>query len=148
MPQGFTPLPAAGEVSQTQAPMIGRTAGNPVIRSFEKPPMTDAQATRWCPLCRRATVNAPLPQLAEDSAHLATISPLDETRAFRRKLYCVECRSIWESLELPAATIEDLLAARDELEAAQRQIAMLRLLIAKERQAQEQTDRPALRLAG
>ena len=93
-------------------------------------------------------MNAPLPQLAEDDACLATISPLDDTRAFRRKLYCVECRSIWESLELPAQAVTDMLAARDELEAAQRQIAMLRLLIAKDRQAQEQAARPMLRLAG
>jgi hypothetical protein len=109
--------------------------------------MSDPHALRWCPHCRRATVSAPLPQMAGDEAHLARLSPQDEVQAFRRKLYCVECRAIWQSLELPEEALADLLAARDALEDARRQIAMLRLLIAQQRQSQEQP-RPALRLAG
>lgn len=110
--------------------------------------MNDPSALRWCPHCRRATLNAPLPQLAEDQSHLAPLSPQDETQAFRRKLYCVECRAIWQGLELPAEAVAELLAAREALEDARRQIAMLRLLTAQQRQTQEQVPRPALRLAG
>jgi hypothetical protein len=111
-------------------------------------PMNDPSALRWCPHCRAATMNAPLPQLAADEAHVVPLSPLDDAHAFRRKLYCLQCRAIWESLELPAEAVAELLAAREALEDARRQIAMLRLLSAQHRQAQEQPQRPALRLAG
>jgi hypothetical protein len=106
------------------------------------------QATRWCPHCRRATLNAPLPQLADDLARLAALSPADDTQALRRRLYCLECRAIWDSLELPAEVVTELLAARDALEDARRQIAMLRLLSAKERLAEVETPPHTLRLVG
>ncbi len=109
--------------------------------------MNDPRDLRWCPHCRRATLNAPLPQLAEDEAHVVPLSPQDETHAFRRKLYCVDCRAIWNSLELPAEALAELLATRDALEDAQRQIAMLRLLNAQQRQAPDKAQRPPLRLA-
>jgi hypothetical protein len=89
-----------------------------------------------------------LPQLAADEAHLVALSPLDELLAFRRRLYCLECGAIWDSLELPTEVVTELLAARDGLEDARRQIAMLRLLIAKDRLAEERAQCRPLRLAG
>lgn len=115
--------------------------------------MSHLEPTRWCPHCRKPTENAPLPQLAGDAARLAPLSPLDDAQAFHRKLYCLECRAIWEAVELPAEELAALLEARDQLEEARRQMAMLRLLLAKERQAQANTaaapdDKPLLRIAG
>jgi hypothetical protein len=114
--------------------------------------MTPPDATRWCPHCRRPTHNAPLPQLADDVAMFGPLPGTDDPQAFRRKLYCTECTAIWESLELPSEFIKGLLAARQALEESQRQIAMLKLLQAKQRQAEQPpaapAARPALRLAG
>jgi hypothetical protein len=114
--------------------------------------MTPSDATRWCPHCRRPTQNAPLPQLAEDVALFGPLPGSDDPQAFRRKLYCTECTAIWESLELPSEFVKSLLAARQSLEESQRQIAMLKLLQARQRQAEQQQSaslaRPALRLAG
>jgi hypothetical protein len=109
--------------------------------------MNDPSAWRWCPHCRRVTVNAPLPQLAEDGAHLSPLSAQDDVQAFHKKLYCTECRAIWPCIEMPAQTVAELLAAREALEDARRQIAMLRLLTAQQKQAQEQPRVP-LRIAG
>ena len=113
--------------------------------------MTDRDATRWCPHCRRATTNAPLPQMADDVALFDALPGSDEPQGFRRRLYCLECTAIWESLELPREFVKDLLAARVALEEARRQIAMLRFLSAKERQAEQQPTgsmKQQLRLAG
>ena len=114
--------------------------------------MTQSDATRWCPHCRRPTQNAPLPQLSDDVAMFDPLPGAGGPQAFRRKLYCVECTSIWESLELPSEFVKSLLAMREALEQAQRQVAMLRLLAAKARQDEEKpaatANRPALRLAG
>ena len=114
--------------------------------------MTPTDATRWCPHCRRPTHNAPLPQLANDVAMFGPLPGTADPQAFRRKLYCTECTAIWESLELPSEFIKSLLAARQSLEESQRQIAMLKLLQAKQRQAEQPpaapAARPALRLAG
>jgi hypothetical protein len=40
---------------------------------------------------------------------------------------------VWDSWELPVDFVRELLAARDQLEKAQRQSTLLRLLLAKER---------------
>lgn len=115
--------------------------------------MTPTDATRWCPHCQRPTINAPLPQLADDVAMFGPLPGTDDPQAFRRRLYCTECTSIWDSLELPSEFVKSLLAARHALEEAQRQMAMLRLLAARQRQAEQQatvTVEPhqPLRLAG
>ncbi len=117
-------------------------------KSNARYPMHDPHALRWCPHCRRAALHAPLPQLAADEACLAALSPVDDTQVFRRRLYCLQCQGIWDSLELPADAVNELLAARDALEDARRQIAMLRLLSAKERLAEERIPPQPLRLVG
>jgi hypothetical protein len=96
-----------------------------------------------------------LPQLAEDVAMFDPLPGAGDPQAFRRKLYCLECTAIWDSLELPSEFVKSLLATRQALEQAQRQIAMLKLLAAKARQTDEPAPipaiaptRPALRLAG
>jgi hypothetical protein len=114
--------------------------------------MTPSDATRWCPHCRQPTQNAPLPQLGDDVAMFGPLPGTDDPQAFRRKLYCTQCTTIWESLELPSEFVKSLLAARQLLEETQRQLAMLKLVAAKQRQADQQPAaqpaRPALRLAG
>lgn len=110
--------------------------------------MNDPCSLRWCPHCRKASQHAVLPQFAPDQSHLLPLSAADEVQAFRRRLYCLSCLAIWEALELPAECVQGLLATREALEDARRQIAMLRLLAAQQKQSPEQAQRPALRLAG
>jgi hypothetical protein len=101
--------------------------------------MTD-RAKRWCPHCRKITINAPLPQMSGDEQHLLPGRTFGEPEAFRRKLYCVECRDIWRSLELPEEHVFALWSAQEELEDCRRQIALLRLFLA--RQTEQQLEQP------
>ena len=136
-------------------PIVPITAEGELPAPFSKlhltelrPSMTDSCSLRWCPQCRMATQHGVLPQLANDQAHLMPLSSQDDVEVFRRQLYCLSCRAIWEAVELPSATLRQLVAVRDELEDVRRQLAMLRLLAAQQRQSPEQAQRPALRLAG
>jgi hypothetical protein len=54
-------------------------------------------------------------------------------RVARLKRYCCACGEIWDSVEAPAALMDDLFELPDKLEDARRQIAMLRLLLARDR---------------
>lgn len=80
--------------------------------------------------------------MSADVAMLAAPLASDEPQPFRRKLYCTECRSIWESLELPQEYVQQLHQTREELEDARRQLAMLRFLRASEKHENPQVAEP------
>jgi hypothetical protein len=95
----------------------------------------DPNATRWCPHCRAATSNAPLPQLGDVGQRIRPLADCRDPQGFRRQLYCTECGEIWSSIELPQDFITRLLADREALEDARRQIAVLRYYLAQARHA-------------
>jgi hypothetical protein len=64
---------------------------------------------------------------------LAEASP----RVARLKRYCASCGEIWESVEAPLSVLEEHLQLHSKLEEARRQLAMLRLLLARDRHFEE-----------
>ena len=110
------------------------SASFPLIPAKD-PCMTPLDATRWCPHCGRATTCAPLPQLDQDPQCLAPTAS-GEPQGLVRRHYCLACRNIWQSMELPRAFIEQLLeqrrAAEEEGERLRREIAVLRFALANQ----------------
>src|SRR5438876_8965709 len=100
--------------------------------------MPQAKNTRWCPHCSRATPHAPLPQIAGDGEMIGQLSFSADPRGFFRRYYCLECRAIWRSVELPVEFVERLLADRPRLENLKREITLLRFLVAQQRRNLEQ----------
>jgi hypothetical protein len=91
-----------------------------------------ADAVRWCPHCRSLTQNALTAPPVCDARW--SDDPADGApRVARLKRYCERCGEIWESIEAPAALLDDLLQLPIKLEEARRQLAMLRLLLARDR---------------
>ncbi len=109
--------------------------------------MTDGQTLRWCPGCAQKTQTAPLPQLSEDTQLSRTVRPGDVTEGFFRQNYCTACGHIWSSVELPSAYLEELLKLEGELEEQRRQVAMLKFLLANERQSRSEVGREVARTA-
>jgi hypothetical protein len=95
--------------------------------------MSHSESLRWCPECCRKTRNAPLPRLQEEADLIGPVALPGDPQGLRQRWYCVSCTSIWETIELPAAFVEQLLQHRDEVEHLKRQLALLRLLVAKSR---------------
>jgi hypothetical protein len=62
--------------------------------------------------------------------HLRSGAP----QGFSRRLYCLACSHIWSSIELPEGYVHELLAKDRELEQLRRELAMARLLLAKDQQ--------------
>ncbi len=104
--------------------------------------MTQHEHTRWCPHCGRATPHAPLPQIAGDEAMIGQLSSTADPRGFFRRCYCLHCREIWRSVELPVEFVEGLLATRPKLEEQKREITLLRFLLANQRQSNQQLRMP------
>ena len=100
--------------------------------------MSHPDHARWCPTCARATPHAPLPQIAADAEMIGRLSSSADPRGFFRRYYCLECRAIWRSVELPVEFVESLLAGRSRLEDLKREITLLRFLTAQERRRLEQ----------
>jgi hypothetical protein len=96
--------------------------------------MTQTETTRWCPYCARPRPHAPLPQIAGDAEMIRQLSTAADPRGFFGRYYCLECRSIWRSVELPVEFVESLLAQRPKLEELKREIALLRFWLANQRQ--------------
>lgn len=112
--------------------------------------MPECDPTRWCPSCSQSTVAGMLPQLASDQDMHLHLEPGDP-EAFRQRWYCTECQLIWETMTLPTEFVNELLEARQALEAAKSQLAMLRLLRANDKGAGsdvEETRSLPLRRAG
>lgn len=63
-----------------------------------------------------------------------------DPQAFVRDYYCLECKSIWRSAELPAAFVEELLRLREKLEEQRNLATLLRFLLACERKLHDQDD--------
>jgi hypothetical protein len=95
--------------------------------------MMQHETIRWCPHCVRATPHAPLPQVAGDEAMIGQLASAADPRGFFRRCYCLHCRAIWRSVELPVDFVEGLLASRPKLEELNREITLLRFLLANER---------------
>jgi hypothetical protein len=103
-------------------------------------------ALRWCPHCRSVTQNAltspPVCDAPWDLAPAGDAAP----RVARLKRYCGACGEIWESVEAPAALLEDVVQLHEKLEDARRQLAMLRLLLARDRHEEEHEGRQTIPL--
>lgn len=87
---------------------------------------------RWCPHCRNLTQNA----LTAPPVYDARLGddPADDTpRVAQLKRYCERCGEIWESVEAPRTLVDELLQVQTRLDEAKRQLAMLRLLLARDR---------------
>ncbi|MBW3598862.1 MAG: hypothetical protein KY475_16505 [Planctomycetes bacterium] len=93
---------------------------------------------RWCPHCRRLTQNAIAAPPAYD-ARWSDDPAFESQRVARLKRYCGACGEIWEAVEAPASLMDDLLELPAQLEDARRQLAMLRLLLARDRQNAEES---------
>jgi hypothetical protein len=106
--------------------------------------MTQHENTRWCPHCARPTPHAPLPQIAGDEELIGRLSCSADPRGFFRRQYCLACRAIWRSVELPVEFVEGLLAKGPKLEELKREITLLRFLVANQRQAAQQRKTPEL----
>ncbi len=100
--------------------------------------MTTPGFLRWCPECQRATENAPLPQMATDGRQLCLLRA-GAPQAYRRRLYCLSCSHIWTSVEVPEHFVHDLLSKDLELEQLRRELAMAKLLLAKDQQGSAAT---------
>ena len=94
------------------------------------------EVVRRCPHCGKRAPQAllPCPGGEADPHDLEGAS----SAAHSRRYYCLQCRAIWQSLELPASQWEAALARAEQVEELQRQVAMLRFLLASLRQQQEQ----------
>jgi hypothetical protein len=75
-----------------------------------------------------------LPQIAGDAEMIRQLSTAADPRGFFGRYYCLECRSIWRSVELPVEFVESLLAQRPKAEELKREIALLRFWLANQRQ--------------
>ncbi len=101
---------------------------------------------RWCPQCQRATDNAPLPQMGSDGHRLRCLRR-GSPHAFGRRLYCLECSHIWTSLELPEDYVNELLQSEKLVEEMRRELAMAKLLLAKDqRDKTAEVTEPAIKL--
>src|SRR5262245_39487892 len=101
--------------------------------------MSQPDHARWCPTCARTTPHAPLPQIAAaDEEMIGQLSSSAVPRGFFRRYYCLECRAIWRSVELPVEFVESLLAGRSRLEELKREMTLLRFLAAQQRRNLEQ----------
>lgn len=95
-----------------------------------------SQDLRYCPHCAEPTQNAPLPQMASDAESLITLGT-GQPPALRRGYYCLQCRGIWQSVEVPADYLDSLRDYGPRIEELQRQIAVLRFMLASLRQQQQ-----------
>ncbi len=98
--------------------------------------MSSAAIVRWCPHCRKLTQNALTAPPVYD-APLTDDPTAEAPRVCRLKRYCDDCGEIWESVEAPVAVLNDLLQLPAKLEEARKQLAMLRLLLARDRHTLE-----------
>lgn len=104
-----------------------------------------AAASCRCPHCAKVTQNAfiPLPINHKAEAEVGIVDSL--VVGFKQKLVCLECTATWEAVALPTTQMKQLLQAAQTLEEAKREIAMLKLLVAKDRR-QNISDEPATTL--
>jgi hypothetical protein len=91
-----------------------------------------SDVVRWCPSCRRLTRNVVTAPPVYD-ARLSDAAPDDTPRVTRLKRYCENCGEVWESVEAPRVLFDDLLEVETRLEDYRRQLAMVRLLLARDR---------------
>jgi hypothetical protein len=66
-----------------------------------------------------------------------------DPQGFFRRRYCLDCRSIWPSVELPVEFVERLLMSRVACEELRRDIARLKFLLAQQRQCGTMLNRAA-----
>jgi hypothetical protein len=104
-----------------------------------------SDAVRWCPHCRRLTQNAVTAPPRYD-APLFDGAADDSPRVTRLKRYCEQCGEIWDSVEAPARLVDDLLEVETRLEDYRRQLAMVRLLLARDRHVAEEQPRATIPL--
>jgi hypothetical protein len=95
--------------------------------------MPDRETTLWCPHCAKPTRHAPLPQLASDEELIEQLSSSADPRGLFRRHYCLACRGIWRSVQLPQEFVEQLLSFRPKIDDLKREIALLRFLLAHHR---------------
>jgi hypothetical protein len=103
---------------------------------------------RWCPHCRRVTQNALTSPPVYDAPWIVdqAASGEEPPRVARLKRYCAGCGEIWESVEAPISLLDELPQLQEKLEDARRQLAMLRLLLARDRHEEESESRHTIPL--
>jgi hypothetical protein len=100
---------------------------------------------RWCPSCQRLTHNI----VAAPAAYEVVLfdeAEVDAPRVTKLMRYCQGCGEVWASVEAPLTLLEDLLRAEEKLQESKRQLAMLRLLLARDRHAAETEARQTIPL--
>ena len=73
---------------------------------------------------------ADAPQVAEDQQMLRQLADEGDPPGFLRRHYCLRCQLIWNSLQLPVDFVQELLGTREQVDQLQREIALLRYLLA------------------
>lgn len=104
-------------------------------------PASDAHVL-WCPSCRRGTECAPLPQLEADEAYIHAVAP-GGPRGFHRRHYCLECREIWDSVQVPVEYLQRLLEQVERTDDLDREVASLKFVLAQDRRQQQLLERAA-----
>jgi hypothetical protein len=100
---------------------------------------------RWCPHCQRLTHHV-LAAPAVYDAVLFEGAAEDSPRVAKLKRYCEHCGEVWDAVEAPLSLLEELLHVEEKLHESKRQLAMLRLLLARERREAESDARPTIPL--
>jgi hypothetical protein len=70
--------------------------------------MSQSEFTRWCPHCARPTAHARIPQIAGDEELIRRLSSSADPHGFFGRYYCLTCRALWRSVELPVEFVEGL----------------------------------------
>jgi hypothetical protein len=104
-----------------------------------------SETVRWCPHCERLTHNVVTAPPMYD-APLYDGAADDRPRVARLKRYCEQCGEVWASIEAPQMFLDDLLQVEGRLEDYRRQLAMVRLLLARNRHESESESRATIPL--
>jgi hypothetical protein len=83
-----------------------------------------------------------LPQLDAEEAYIQSIAP-GGARGFHRRHYCLTCREIWDSVQVPVDYLQDLLAVVQQADDLRREIAGLKFLLAQDRRQEACFERAA-----
>jgi hypothetical protein len=85
-----------------------------------------------CPHCGKHARHAFLPS-PENSTEVVSLKlPTPSDVGTRQRFVCTACETAWEAAIVPMAQVKQLRAAAESLTEAKRQIAMLRLVMAKD----------------
>jgi hypothetical protein len=85
-----------------------------------------------CPHCGKQARHAFLPSLENTKDVISIQLPTPHDVGTRQQFVCTACETAWEAAIVPMAQVKQFRAAAESLTEAKRQIAMLRLIMAKD----------------